>query len=99
MIQQQQFSSDDSAATQIQQRRLHLLHDPGSSTQSKILCTESFTMEIQEGSSRVQGRFHAVTVELRELIDHRIPHTILKFLSQKSNISSRQSAAEILADS
>ncbi|KZV58465.1 serine/arginine repetitive matrix protein 1 [Dorcoceras hygrometricum] len=31
--------------------------------------------------------------------DHRIPHTISKIHSQKSNISSRQSAAEILADS
>ncbi|KZV19313.1 hypothetical protein F511_23810 [Dorcoceras hygrometricum] len=68
------------AATQIQQRHefsswrlaTQTSYSPRKfSTQSKILCTESFTMEIRKDSSRVQGRFRAVTIELRELTtDH-----------------------------
>ncbi|KZV48603.1 hypothetical protein F511_28078 [Dorcoceras hygrometricum] len=61
------------AATQIQQRHKfsswRLATQTSSSprkfsTRSKILYTESFTMEIRKDSARVQGRLHAVTADL-----------------------------------
>ncbi|KZV48166.1 hypothetical protein F511_25955 [Dorcoceras hygrometricum] len=91
------------AATQIQQRRefssWHLATQTSSSprkfsTQSKILCTESFTMEIRKDSSHVQGRFRAVTIELREILSQ----SSVQATNQQVRDLGRIRAIELLPD-
>ncbi|KZV24078.1 kinesin-4 [Dorcoceras hygrometricum] len=60
---------------------------------------ETPPVEIRKDCSCVQGRFRAVTVELREGTTTEFLTPFRNFLSLKSDSSSRQSAAEIPVDS
>ncbi|KZV41779.1 hypothetical protein F511_17148 [Dorcoceras hygrometricum] len=75
-FQQQRFSSNDQAVT-IQQQRKFSRGDFIFSTKKlefldakQYFCTGNFTSESRRDLSRVQGRFRAITVELRENSPH-----------------------------